>query len=68
MKELHWEHGYQMFWILGSCVTFMILCILHRKVSYSVPVLCRNLIDSSGSPTSIDVRSFSAMLSVCRVC
>eukprot|EP01043_Picozoa_sp_COSAG02_P127824 COSAG02_NODE_65227_length_258_cov_0.981132_1_plen_39_part_10 len=29
MKELHWEHGYRMFWIVGSCVTLLILFILH---------------------------------------
>ena len=56
MKELHWEHGYQMFWILGSFVTVFILCMLHRKVRFSVPVLRRNLMDLSGRPTLIAVR------------
>lgn len=40
MKELHWEHGYQMFWIVGAFVTCLILFILHRKVSGSVLYKC----------------------------
>lgn len=68
MKELHWEHGYQMFWILGSFVTVFILCMLHRKVRFSVPVLRRNLMDLSGRPTLIAARSFSAVLFARRAC
>lgn len=36
MKELHWEYGYMMFWILGSVVTLLILFMLWKKVSLVV--------------------------------
>jgi hypothetical protein len=72
MKELHWEHGYRMFWIVGSCVTLLILFILHRKVSISISVSYPTLMDVlggfTGLDTLIDVRLLAAVFSDRREC
>ena len=44
MKELHWEYGYVMFWIVASCLTGIMLFLMYRMGAFTIFTCAINLL------------------------